>query len=71
MTILNLNASILLGKEVSFNCNVSGHTFLHRGVVNSVCLNLDGDHEILLDNDFFKLSEIYDFKIFGNDWLLV
>lgn len=65
MTTTNITASALLGKFVSFTETVFGQTYVHRGVIKSVCLNLEGDHEILIDDDFFKLSQIHDLKISG------
>lgn len=65
MTTLNITASNLLGKFVSFNAIVFDQTVRHAGVVKSVCLNLDGDHEILIDSAFFNLSEITDLDVSG------
>ena len=65
MAVSNTTASNLLGKYVSFTKTIFDHTYVHRGVVQSVCLNLEGDHEILLDAGFFKLSEITDLRITG------
>lgn len=65
MAVANTTVSNLLGKFVSFTETVFDQTYTHRGVVKSVCLNLEGDHEILIDSDFFKLSEIKDLKVTG------
>lgn len=65
MTATNITASDLLGKFVSFNETIFEQTFFHRGVVKAVCLNIEGDHEILLGDDFHKLSEITDLRVTG------
>lgn len=65
MTKANLTPSELLGKHVTFFVDLLGQKILHRGIVQSVCLNLDGDHEILLEKDFYTLSSIENLKITG------
>lgn len=67
MTFSNVNASNLLGKQVSFNYSLGDLTFVNEGKVISLVLNLSGCPEILIDNDpdFYALSEITDLKVTG------
>lgn len=58
----------LLGKSVSFitSTKVDKKIFVReeKGVVTDVVLNLDGNHQISLDQgDFHTLSEVLEFKI--------
>lgn len=58
----------LLGKSVSFitSTKVDNKIFVceEKGVVTDVVLNLDGNHQISLDQgDFHTLSEVLEFQI--------
>lgn len=58
----------LLGKSVSFitSTKVDKKIFVReeKGVVTDVVLNLDGNHQISLDQgDFHMLSEVLEFQI--------
>lgn len=58
----------LLGKSVSFitSTKVDNKIFVReqKGVVTDVVLNLDGNHQISLDQgDFHTLSEVLEFQI--------
>lgn len=58
----------LLGKSVSFitSTKVDKKIFVReeKGVVTDVVLNLDGNHQISLDQgDFYTLSEVLEFQI--------
>lgn len=58
----------LLGKSVSFitSTKVGNKIFVReeKGVVTDVVLNLDGNHQISLDQgDFHTLSEVLEFQI--------
>lgn len=58
----------LLGKSVSFitSTKVDNKIFVReeKGVVTDVVLNLDGNHQISLDQgDFYTLSEVLEFQI--------
>lgn len=65
MTRMNLTPSELLGKHVTFFLNEFDEKKLYKGVVKSVCLNLDGEHEILIDQDFISLESVQEMKITG------
>ena len=58
----------LLGKSVSFitTTKVGKKIFVReeKGIVTDVILNLDGNHQISLDQgDFHTLSEVLEFQI--------
>lgn len=62
----------LLGTFVSFEVkqleSEQGEKHITKGLVTSVCLNLDGDHEICVKEfddteDFHKVSEIDSLKV--------
>ncbi|MGQ1064625.1 hypothetical protein ACT4UW_19780 (plasmid) [Acinetobacter baumannii] len=58
----------LLGKSVSFitTTKVEKKIFVRekKGIVTDVILNLDGNHQISLDQgDFHTLSEVLEFQI--------
>lgn len=58
----------LLGKSVSFITSTKVDKKIlvreEKGVVTDVVLNLDGNHQISLDQgDFYTLSEVLEFQI--------
>lgn len=67
MTNQNLTPTELLGKYVTFFVDLFGQKIVQSGIVSSVCMNLDGDHGILISDfgDFYKLSEVHDLKVTG------
>lgn len=67
MTSKNLTLIDLLGKHVTFFVDLLGQKTVQRGVVSSVCLNLDGDHEILIGDSgcYYQLSRIQDLQVTG------
>lgn len=73
MTVSNTNALELLGKEVSFiyqsdirltDSSLVRHIEHFSGIVTNVVLSLNSFPEISVnDGDYFKLSELIDFKV--------
>lgn len=54
-----------MGKQVIFSYKLGETLFENEGMVTSIVLNLNGEHEIALDDggDFYSFSEIIDFKV--------
>ena len=54
-----------MGKQVIFSYKLGETLIENEGMVTSVVLNLNGVHEIALDDDgdFYSFSEIIDFKV--------